>query len=208
MRTNANLPLYGFKVSLYQLFQTRAITCPKHFINKLYESGWHIIYISRSDTVYQAFSLIKAKATNIYHLKKGESLIHTPIEVSIPELFKTIYALKYYRKREVRILSSMKYTSINYETDLKESYVQQFTIDRICDEFNLDHAAVHTDHIKTSASNINDDFKNGSLLLVIAKLFACFITPIMLLSEMRQYYQNCGANLWHKKSRSKPALEI
>ena len=179
---------YGYMLSLYQINQMKTVGGASRFLLQMQKDGWKIIYLYRSNIPMQALSFLKARKTKIYHLLIIHELPKGKINLSLSEVFKTIYALKYYRRREERLLQNIPHISIDYMRDLADTAMHQNTVNTICRYLNIDFAAISTDSIRVSNSQVNEDFMHGDRLLSAAKLFSFLVTPLVIMSEAMHYY--------------------
>ena len=179
----ASKPVYGFKVSLYQLSLTGHDDDGQVLLSQLSREGWQFIYLYRDDVVRQSFSFAKASYTGVFHLHRYSDKPSHRIRVGIIDILRWLYTFYFYRTREERFISTIPHLRVNYEADLSEASVQQETIDRICDYLHIGHAAVTTDFIPTSDKTYYSDILYGRMLSAAARAAAMLLGPLAALSE-------------------------
>jgi LPS sulfotransferase NodH len=180
---NASAPVYGYKLSLHQIYNMKHMDDSNQFLARMQQNGWSIIYIYRSDIVRQAVSLLKVLKTNIAHISKGDKVPYRKVSMGIAEICSTIYSLQFYRKREERLLKKIPHLRINYEHDLMDPAMHQITANKVFNFLNIPYAEVSTDCIPTSGPHITADMANGRIILPIAKIFSLLINPLVRVRE-------------------------
>lgn len=100
-KRNAHKRVYGYKVSVFQINQMALVGKVEDFLQHMHQNNWTIVYLNRRKTSLQALSLLKAQKTNIHHLSKDSARPNIKIRLTLGEVFKTIYSLKYSRKYEL-----------------------------------------------------------------------------------------------------------
>jgi hypothetical protein len=112
------------------------------------------------------------------------------IALSFSEIFRTIYALKYSRIHEERILKSIPHIRINYEYDLAGPDTYQSAINRICGFLYITAVKVTTDSIRTSGKTISDDIIHGNGLYILASIYVIIVFPLIWVSEAIHFYKH------------------
>ena len=140
-----NFKARGFKLMYYQTFYTPGI------INYLKEKNIKVILLMRENTLRNALSCLRAKATGIYHYldDNEQHLLNLPkFEVNTALLKRQMNSIMYQNEKLEFIVHEMDYLKINYE-DFSD---WDNTIKRIEKFLNVSYH-----HISVEAKKLNPD---------------------------------------------------
>lgn len=139
--------LFGFKLSAIDLMVTHGMSEPHRFMELLYEQGYKLIYLQRSDLMRHAIAIIKAQQPN-GHAKNG------CIDPQL--LMETIKRLDDQRIAEATIVAQVPHLTITYETDLIDPNVHEATAQRLCRFLSLKQRQQTQYSVKLVHQSISD----------------------------------------------------
>ncbi|MDY7015395.1 MAG: sulfotransferase [Cyanobacteriota bacterium] len=155
-------PVYGFDLKVVQIFEILPAfqDSPRHFLQKLHQEGWKIIYLKRSNLLRQAISNLMARSRDEWHEKKDRPLQRQSVSIEVKKLIKEIEYHEDNLQKASAFLKNLPYLEITYESDLLKSENHQKTLDRIFDYLGVESVSVKTQHQKVSRKNISQDLEN------------------------------------------------
>lgn len=132
---------------------------PEKFVKGLYQDGWKIIFLNRSNVAKQTISSQIAKARKVYHRisDQEEEFYH---ELDLEKFQNEVKRRLDWLEEEKEILSHIDYLEVNYERDLSDSSKHQETVDRILNFLNLPLKPVKSRIRRTSNRPLSDIISN------------------------------------------------
>ncbi|MDQ3020913.1 MAG: sulfotransferase [Bacteroidota bacterium] len=151
-----NKSVYGFRVKRIQLQLEHKYKNYKEILQKFYRKDWKFIYLVRENHLRHRISNLISAQTQIYHLKKLESLSIQKISVNCNELLKSIKLSEQNEQLEKWDLENIQYIKIVYEKDLLNNNIHQVTADKIFNFLGLSNHKVETDYRKATPEKLED----------------------------------------------------
>jgi LPS sulfotransferase NodH len=157
----AQQEVYGFKLQVNH-FQLQRIKKPDQFMAQLCDSGFKIIKLGRRNLFRTALSLVYAKSTGKYVIKKDEKG-NRPREIVInpQELLANLQLVEQYKTLLDQISSKLPHIEFVYEDDLTSQDRQQATVDQISEYLGIPSAKVSSDLVKGSSDDFSDFVANA-----------------------------------------------
>lgn len=148
--------VYGFKLITYQLQAFQKAQRPEQFIRYLYEHGYKIIYLTRTNLLRYALSNIYARKVRFHHNVSEGSPERRAIHVEVEDVLSWIEEAKLRESYELRVLQDIPRLSLTYEEHLRDSESQQKTVAKVCDFIGIPSEPVSTRMQKVTARTLRD----------------------------------------------------
>jgi len=151
-------PVYGFKVKYTQLVLHQGFK--NDFIKTLYDSGWKIIYLRRSNYLKATISTILAEKRGFYHQKRIKVKNLEKINIDVEELLQKTKGRERAAQLEKEWLVGMDYHFVNYENDLLNPDMHQNTLNKIFRFLKIPEHEISTNFKKISTGDLSLDIEN------------------------------------------------
>lgn len=154
--------VYGFKLLSYQLRDVQNINDPKTFINQLYDKGYKIIYLRRSNLLRIVLSVMYAEFKNEWHrTQEDKEAKQRKMMVDIKEMLKRLKESEDTYNYEISLIKNLPHIQINYEEDLENVADHARTIKKIVNFLNISyHLPPKPDLVKTTPRSFGEFIKN------------------------------------------------
>jgi len=156
---------YGFKLQISHLDYQR-INDHENFVTKIFNDGYKIIKLTRSDLFRTALSLQYAIDIQRFHFKNHIADHHLPIiSIRPEELIKSLEWIHSQRNTLDKITKNLPHMALRYEDTLYDNTLHQKTIDSICNYLELPTAKVGSELIKATSDNMFEYISNKNEII-------------------------------------------
>jgi len=157
--------IYGFKLQISHLDYQR-INDPVKFVTDIFNEGYKIIKLTRSDLFRTALSLQYAIDIQRFHFKNNSPNHHLPvISINPAELIKSLDWIVCQIKTLEQITKNLPHLALNYEDALYDNKLHQQTIDSICEYLQIPTAKVESDLVKATSDNMFEYISNNNEII-------------------------------------------
>ena len=144
---------YGFKVKLYHLTDDQHM-CPRHFLEKMHDHGWKLIYLYRQNLFRQVLSVLVRNHRKAAHYRPSTGpLVMPKLEVCTTDLARRIKRRRELLQAEAEILQDLPHTSLSYERNLRDTDEHQATVDRLCGYLGVAATPVRTKYARITGND-------------------------------------------------------
>ncbi|MEQ8972137.1 MAG: Stf0 family sulfotransferase [Coleofasciculus sp. C1-SOL-03] len=154
--------VYGFKLITNHL-QIQNIKNEERFIENLYDQGFQIIFLKRTNILKQSLSIMSANSTGVWHIEKWQdqtTLTKKKIQVNCKLLMQYMEALQRQEKQYETILKNLPHLGVTYEKDLLGADKHQQTLNRIFEYLGILSRNVETSLLKIGSESLSDSIQN------------------------------------------------
>lgn len=149
-----------FHVKTYQLTRDRKKPVdPVSFMEKLYNEGFKVIYLKRTNIIKHSLSNVVAEHRGYYH-KFNDKKEDLQVSIDCSSFAENVLERVQFSQEEATVLSNIKYYEVEYEEDLENADLHQKTINKILDYLSLERKNATTKHRKINTLPMKDLISN------------------------------------------------
>jgi hypothetical protein len=157
---------YGVKLLSYQMTEVQKIRLPLAFFDAVVAQGYTILHLRRG-TWAQTLSLAKAQGSGVYFVERAKS-VPDSIDLDPARFVESLAWNERMLAFEDAVMAHVPHIRVDYETGLKDSGVQQATIDRVADALGLARGPVTAQIARTGGDDGRVKLGNLDALLAAA----------------------------------------
>lgn len=157
-------PVYGAKILSYQMVQVHGIAEPEGFLQHFRDQGFQFIHLKRN-TFWQAFSLLKATSTGVFHTDRHKVYKTRAIEIDIPNFIARLRWSDTLLQYEAAGLEHIDHLEIDYDSELSQPELFQATAAKIFNYLGVLEHPVETSLRKVLPTRPEDVILNFDALV-------------------------------------------
>jgi len=153
---------YGCKVLSYQVRDVQTeLESPRDFIRDLYNEGFSILYLRRTNLLRHALSNIRARREQ-FHKKKGDSgaTEARALRVDPEHVLDWMQSSDALRDYEKQLLEGVPHLSLTYEQHIRDPETHQATIDEICSFLEVESIPIESSYEKIAPPSLQEGVAN------------------------------------------------
>ncbi|MEM9090981.1 MAG: hypothetical protein AAGC93_19830 [Cyanobacteria bacterium P01_F01_bin.53] len=132
---------------------------PALFLERLFEEGWKIIYLTRENKVDQVISNLISQERGKWHKTTSEEeKIEITVDCNI--LAAKIHERIRFERAERESLRNVDFLEIVYDDELKESSMHQATSNKVFEYLALEPTDVYTPYMRINTFNLEKIITN------------------------------------------------